>query len=376
MDCTRATGTGGIVDGTTGTGGIVDGSTGTGGTGKGTGTGGPGKGTTGTGGETTGESALADPAAALTAVLRAWWQGSTGVRPTQKALARRAGVDQATMSRYLNPGRPMAAPPAVVEVLHDALGAPPGELDEALRLARAAQGARRVPRARVAVPVGAAPPGPGADPAPVPDPAGPGASAPTVSHARVAAPISAPVLGYVRRVLWLLLACAAFVAGLWLRPVITPPAAGPAGAGATPVRDEWPVVRLGDVLWEARTVQYLLRERKYEVEVTGTVDAATVGAVTRFQRSLGLVQDGRVGPRTWPRLVVPLAGGDYGPAVEALQSLLTGAGHPTVVSGDFTSETEDVLRIYQAERGLLVTGRATTRDWLSLVSHQGPRLHG
>ncbi|MFD8012214.1 peptidoglycan-binding protein [Streptomyces sp. NPDC058955] len=342
MDCTGAIGTGGTSDGTTG--------------------------------ETTRESALADPAAALTAVLRAWWEGSAGVRPTQKALARRAGVDQATMSRYLNPGRPMAAPPAVVEALHDALGAPPGELAEALRLARAAQGARRLPRARVAVPVGAAPPVP--DPAPFATAAGPGDSAPTASHARVAAPISAPVLGYVRRVLWLLLACAAFAAGLWLRPVIAPPAVGPAGAGATPAQDEWPVVRLGDVLWEARTVQYLLRERKYPVEVTGTVDAATVGAVTRFQKSFGLVQDGRVGSRTWPRLVVPLAGGDYGPAVEALQSLLTGAGHPTAVSGDFTSETEDVLRIYQAERGLLVTGRVTTRDWLSLVSHQGPRLHG
>ncbi|MFI8320067.1 peptidoglycan-binding protein [Streptomyces sp. NPDC085529] len=330
-------------------------------------------GTGGTTGETTTRESAADPAAALTAVLRAWWVGTTGVRPTQKALARRAGVDQATMSRYLNPGRPMAAPPAVVEALHDALGAPPGELDQALRLARAAQGARRVPRARG----GTAPPqGPGPAPAPAPDPAGPGAAVPTAPHARVAPPISAPVLGYVHRVLWLLLACAAFAAGLWLRPVIAPPVAAPAAAGATPAQDDWPVTRLGDVLWEARTVQYLLRERKYDVEVTGTVDAATVGAVTRFQKSLGLVQDGRVGPRTWPRLVVPLAGGDYGPAVEALQSLLTGAGHPTVVSGDFTSETEDVLRIYQAERGLLVTGRVTTRDWLSLVSHQGPRLHG
>ncbi|MFF2773993.1 peptidoglycan-binding protein [Streptomyces sp. NPDC058052] len=337
--------------------------------------------------EPTGESAPADPAAALTAVLRAWWEGSTGVRPTQKALARRAGVDQATMSRYLNPGRPMAAPPAVVEALHDALGAPPGALGEALRLSRAAQGARRVPRARVVVPLepaGAPPPAGRSVPDPATAPAT--ASGPLAVHAPVAAPghapaagrvpVTLPVSAHARRILWLLLACAAFAAGLWLRPVIAPPVTGPAGAGATPLRDDWPVVRLGDVLWEARTVQYLLRAKGYEVEVTGTVDAATVGAVTRFQKSLGLVQDGRVGPQTWPRLVVPLGGGDYGPAVEAVQSLLTGAGHPTAVGGTFTSETEDVLRIYQAERGLPVTGRVTNRDWLSLVSHQGPRLHG
>ncbi|MFF5287452.1 peptidoglycan-binding protein [Streptomyces sp. NPDC013171] len=310
------------------------------------------------------EPALIDPAAALTSVLRAWWEGCPGVRPTQKALARRAGVDQATMSRYLNPGRPMAAPPPVVEALHEALEAPDGELGEALLLARAAQEARRVPRARVPQAPGEAM-GSGA----------PGAVA-VARPAAVAVPVAVPAS--VRRILWFLFACGAFAAGLWLRPVIAPPGTGTGTGGAdmVAVRDDWPVVRLGDVLWEARTVQYLLQAKGHEVEVTGTVDQTTVTAITDFQRSLGLVRDGRVGPQTWPRLVVPLGGGDYGPAVEALQSLLTGAGHPTVVSGTFTSETEDVLRIYQAERGLPVTGRATNRDWLSLVSHQGPHLHG
>ncbi|MFD3533721.1 peptidoglycan-binding protein [Streptomyces sp. NPDC058664] len=152
-------------------------------------------------------------------------------------------------------------------------------------------------------------------------------------------------------------------------PVLAPPAVSPAAADtsvtsvtdATAVPDQWPVVRLGDVLWEARTVQYLLKARGHPVTVTGTVDSPTVEQVIRFQTSLGLVQDGRVGRDTWPRLVAPVGGGDRGPAVTAVQSLLTGAGRPTAVTGHFTTETEDVLRIFQAERGISVTGTVPCR---------------
>ncbi|MFC8956963.1 peptidoglycan-binding protein [Streptomyces sp. NPDC057101] len=74
--------------------------------------------------------------------------------------------------------------------------------------------------------------------------------------------------------------------------------------------------------------------------------------------------------------MVPVAGGDRGPTVTAVQSLLTGTGHPTAVTGHFTSETENVLRVFQAEHGISVTGAARTRDRLALVSAQGPRAHG
>lgn len=315
-----------------------------------------------------------DPADALTGVLRAWWERCPGVRPTQKALARRAGVDQATMSRYLNPGRPMAAPPAVVRVLHRELAAPAHQLDTALRLSRAAREARRLPRARVS----------STPTAPVTPSAAPGitAAAGAFRSTEPSGPGSALHLSAaVRRGLHLLLPAIALCAGFWLRPLLDPPAVSPAVADTAATRtpavpDTWPVVRLGDVLWEARTVQYLLKARGYPVAVTGTVDSRTVDQVVRFQTSLGLVQDGRVGRDTWPRLVVPVGGGDRGPAVTAVQSLLTGAGHPTAVTGHFTSETEDVLRIFQAEHGISVTGTAGTRDWLALVSAQGPRAHG
>ncbi|MFH7598968.1 peptidoglycan-binding domain-containing protein [Streptomyces racemochromogenes] len=70
-------------------------------------------------------------------------------------------------------------------------------------------------------------------------------------------------------------------------------------------------------------MQRLLNAHGHPVAVTGTVDAATVDAVRRFQRERGLDADGRVGPRTWPRLVVTVRPGDRGEAVTALQALLT-----------------------------------------------------
>ncbi|MEW1633084.1 peptidoglycan-binding domain-containing protein [Streptomyces sp. NPDC093801] len=306
-----------------------------------------------------------DPAAELTSLLRQWWEAYPGVRPTQKALARRAGVDQATMSRYLNPRRPMAAPPRVVRVLHAELRADPVRLEEALALAEAVHAARRVPRARGA----ADEPGPG----------GAGAREEAVrAHRRVRVPLWVRVLGH------LALLAAAVGAGAWLRPLPAGPsplsstAPSPASAPAAPpsAGPSWPVVRLGDVLWEARTVQHLLNAHGHPVAVTGTVDEATVTAVQGFQSARGLDPDGRVGPRTWPRLVVTVRAGDRGDAVTALQALLTNAGHPTAVTGSFTTDTEDVLRAFQTAHGMAATGIAEPPVWLAVMAAQQPRLHG
>ncbi|MFJ8160173.1 peptidoglycan-binding protein [Streptomyces sp. NPDC096136] len=307
---------------------------------------------------------LPDPAAELTSLLREWWEAYPGVRPTQKALARRAGVDQATMSRYLNPRRPMAAPSRVVRVLHAELRADPARLEEALTLAEAVHAARRVPRARVA----AGEPG-----------AGGSAGEDVVrAHRRVRVPLRVRVLGHL-----VLLAAAVWV-GTCLRPLPAGPSphssAAPSPASAPAARPSpgpsWPVVRLGDVLWEARTVQHLLKAHGHHVAVTGTVDEATVTAVQGFQSARGLDPDGRVGPRTWPRLVVTVRAGDRGDAVTALQALLTNAGHPTAVTGSFTTDTEDVLRAFQTAHGMAATGIAEPPVWLAVMGSQQPRLHG
>ncbi|MFF4646180.1 peptidoglycan-binding protein [Streptomyces sp. NPDC001389] len=182
----------------------------------------------------------------------------------------------------------------------------------------------------------------------------------------------------------LVLLAAAVWAGAWLLPLpggpapLSPAAPSPASAPAAPpsAGPSWPVVRLGDVLWEARTVQYLLNAHGHHVAVTGTVDEATVTAVQGFQSARGLDPDGRVGPRTWPRLVATVRAGDRGDAVTALQALLTNAGHPTAATGSFTTDTEDVLRAFQTAHGMAATGIAEPPVWLAVMGSQQPRLHG
>ncbi|MEU5166040.1 peptidoglycan-binding domain-containing protein [Streptomyces mutomycini] len=312
------------------------------------------------------------PGAELSLLLRSWWEQAPGTPPTQTALARRAGVNQATMSRYLNPARPATAPPHVVRVLHAALGAAPASLEEALRLSGRAQEAGRPGRADGPVVPGRAvhglpatePPPQAACPADLAEPP------PSRAHS-CGAPSSWPwFLGVVAVVL--AVAATVVVTEKWLRPPAAPVTAA-ASAGGPP---SWPVVRLGDVLWEARTVQYLLEARGYRVEVTGTVDAVTESQIKTFQGDRGLVPDGRVGPLTWPRLVMPVKEGGSGPAVTALQALLTGAGHPTAVTGTFTTDMTDTLRIFRAEHGLPATGPVDPLLWQTVMNAQHERLHG
>ncbi|MFH8514522.1 helix-turn-helix domain-containing protein [Streptomyces gelaticus] len=87
----------------------------------------------------------AQPGRALAGLLRNWWDASARdgrEKPTQQSLAKRLGIDQTTLSRYLNASHASNAPCRIVEQLHSALRAPAGELDRALALARAAAGKR------------------------------------------------------------------------------------------------------------------------------------------------------------------------------------------------------------------------------------------
>ncbi|MEU2185172.1 helix-turn-helix domain-containing protein, partial [Streptomyces thermolilacinus] len=75
----------------------------------------------------------------LSTLLRTWWEDSAragAAKPTQATLARKIGVTQTTLSRYLNPAHPLAASPDAVRALHRVLAAPQGDLDTALVLAR------------------------------------------------------------------------------------------------------------------------------------------------------------------------------------------------------------------------------------------------
>ncbi|MCF3146769.1 peptidoglycan-binding protein [Streptomyces platensis] len=314
-----------------------------------------------------------DAVRALAELLRTWWELSAREgrpKPTQQSLAGRLGIDQTTLSRYLNPRHPSTAPLRTVELLHTVLRAPAADLPRARALAEAAAAgaARRSPR-----PADAAP----SD--------GPVASS---SHLTAPPPTPVPAARVTRRT-------AAARAALALLGVLTlgggiglgwgalahragpdgpPVAAVAASAGSTAAG--WPLARKGDLLCKARAVQYLLRAHGHDVEADGDFGVRTAAAVKKFQAAHGLLADGKVGVRTWSHLIIRIDS-RHAPrqAVVALQYLLDNSGTATDITGLFTPSTTRSLETFQRDRALPVTGVADRDTWRVLLSAQGPGVH-
>ena len=99
-----------------------------------------------------------------------------------------------------------------------------------------------------------------------------------------------------------------------------------------------------------------------------------------FQQSNGLVVDGVVGPITWSHLhpyreaSPTLQAGSLGPVVAMLQNVLTGFGYSGTIDGVFGSVTETVVRQYQTDSGLPVTGIMDERTWTAPAGAAGATL--
>lgn len=309
------------------------------------------------------------PGERLARLLRRWWEeaGSTpgGTRPTQQALASKLGIDQTTLSRYLNPKHASTAPPRVVEALHAHLRAPAAELERARELCRAVleENGGHTTAVDVPEPAGAAGAAGGTDGHGVPD--RPGRSRPRWAR---------PALVAVVVVL-------SFAAGAVVRDQYAPRPRTPVdgvAAGAVPASGaplEWPLLkkRKEDQFTPGRALQHLLRAHGYEVRTDGFFGDETRDAVMDFQRRNNLPSDGKVGEDTWPELVMPLGRGADGHAVLALQELLHNTGQGgTEVSGEFTAATAEDLRFFQDRHGLRPNGRADVDTWLALLVFQRP----
>ncbi|MBL3671068.1 peptidoglycan-binding protein [Streptomyces sp. M2CJ-2] len=319
------------------------------------------------------------PGVQLAWLLRRWWEEAGnapgGTRPTQQALASKVGIDQTTLSRYLNPKHTSTAPPRVVETLHTHLRAPAAELERARELCRAAL--EETSRQRVAghgpEPTGGTGTAYGGAPADGTD--GPGAPNRRRSRWTALTLVATAVV-------------LAFVAGTVVRDQYAPgprtpadgAAAGAAPASGAPAEEalQWPLLlkEEGDQFARGRALQHLLREEEYEVKADGFFTDETQEAVMDFQRRRHLSPDGKVGKHTWPQLVRELGPGDEGHAVLALQELLNNTGQGgTEVSGRFTAATADDLRFFQRSHGLVPSGRSDVQTWLSLLVFQSPPVH-
>ncbi|MFD5399550.1 peptidoglycan-binding protein [Streptomyces sp. NPDC127097] len=327
-----------------------------------------------------------DAVRALAELLRTWWELSARdgrPKPTQQSLAGRLGIDQTTLSRYLNPRHPSTAPLRTVELLHTVLRAPAADLPRARALAGAAAAgaARKSPRPAGTAPAdgpdapatspgdpsaGPRPPGPVSAPPPVPAPA---AAVPrrTAAARAALAFLGVLTLGGGIGLGWGVLAHRAGQDGPPVAAV-----AAPAGTTAT----GWPLARKGDLLWKARAVQYLLRAHGHAVEADGDFGPRTAAAVKTFQAAHGLLADGKVGPRTWSHLIIRIDS-RHAPqqAVVALQYLLDNSGTATDITGLFTPSTTRSLETFQRDRALPVTGVADRDTWRALLAAQGPGIH-
>ncbi|OKK12387.1 peptidoglycan-binding protein [Streptomyces sp. CB02400] len=305
------------------------------------------------------------PGERLARLLRRWWEeagsaASGGTRPTQQALASKLGIDQTTLSRYLNPKHASTAPPRVVEALHAHLRAPAAELERARELCRAVLEENS---GQVTV-------GNGPEPTDTADATGGRDTSGRPGRSRWALPALVAAVTVL-----------AFVAGAVVRDQYAPrprTTADNVAAGAVPASGaplEWPLLkkRKEDQFTPGRALQHLLRAHGYEVRTDGFFGDETQDAVMDFQRRHHLPSDGKVGKDTWPELVRPLGRGADGHAVLALQELLHNTGQGgTEVSGEFTAATAEDLRFFQDRHGLRPDGHADVDTWLALLVFQRP----
>lgn len=147
---------------------------------------------------------------------------------------------------------------------------------------------------------------------------------------------------------------------------VSPP---PEDPGTPPVdENSWAVLKEGASGYRVTSLQYLLRKHGHSVTADGQFGAKTGAAVIAFQSANGLVDDGVVGPKTWPVLVLVVRRGDNGDQVRAVQAGLRGRGQSLTTDGDFGAGTETAVKAFQQVRNLETDGVVGPITWASLMA--------
>ena len=123
---------------------------------------------------------------------------------------------------------------------------------------------------------------------------------------------------------------------------------------------------------DVRWVQERLKELKYNVNVTGTYDAATIEAVKFFQSQNSLTSDGLAGAQTFamlnstnartandaPLSYTTLRIDNTGSAVRNMQTRLKALGYPVTVNGEYDCDTHNAVVAFQVRNDLVISGIA------------------
>ncbi|MFF4582139.1 peptidoglycan-binding protein [Streptomyces sp. NPDC001373] len=153
-------------------------------------------------------------------------------------------------------------------------------------------------------------------------------------------------------------------------PAQTPPPA----PLKTPVRRPdsgtraWPLVKTGAEGETVAAIQLLLTAHGYHTAADAVFGPTTKSHIISYQHDRSLAADGIVGPDTWHALITNVRTGDKGPAVQAVQRLLTANSHSHSVDGAFGQGTTQAVTAFQTEHQLTADGIVGPDTWSALVN--------
>ena len=152
-------------------------------------------------------------------------------------------------------------------------------------------------------------------------------------------------------------------------PTVATAAGAAPAATTTAYYESWPLLSVGSVGVNVRSAKYLLRSRGYGVATDPTYRAATASVVREFQADRGMTVTGKVGSPTWRALFRTLRAGSTGDAVRGLQYQLWQDGFWLRITGSYDTATVAAVKRAQSAFGLTVDGIAGPATWSALVSH-------
>lgn len=132
-----------------------------------------------------------------------------------------------------------------------------------------------------------------------------------------------------------------------------------------------PTIHKGSKGPPVKKAQKALKLRFYDPgPIDGIFGAKTASAVKWYQSDHGLQSDGIIGPKTWAGLDPPtVKRGSKGTAVTKAQELLDVLSYsPGPIDGDFGAKTEQAVKTFQGDFGLVVDGIVGRLTWAMLGS--------